>query len=291
MSEERKGELMVVLLSLLESSFPVLSIIVIEKIGALFSYAIVIAIAGAVLLALLAHRRALPSLFQPAAQRDLLLTAFFITLLFALMFLGLRYTTAGNAAVIIFLQLCFAYLYFNVLGPERLTPLHSAGALLMGLGALVMLWPESLRFNPGDLLILAAAAVAPLANLYQKRARKHVGSLTILTYRNLIALPVIVALAWSFEPLPRLSEVSTVLPQLLAIALLVYVAAKLLWVEALHRISITKISALTALLPLFTLVLAYAVLDEVPSHRQLLGILPILVGGYWITRPSAASAS
>ena len=287
MTREREGELFVLLLCVLESWFPILSIIAIALVGALHSYAIIIAIATIALLALLFREGNAASLFNPDAQKDLLLTSLFITLLFLLVFLGLQYTTAGNMAVIIFLQLAFSYLYFNLLGSERLMPLHTMGALLMGIGALLMLFPQNFRLNAGDLLILAAAAVAPVANLYQKRARAHVSSMTILTYRNLVALPVLCALAWWFEPLPRLQDFWQALPYLGAVALLVYVAAKILWVEALHRISITKMSAMLAMMPLFTMMFAYPVLGEVPTIRQIAGLVPILLGGYFITRPTA----
>ena len=287
MTREREGELFMLLLCILESCFPILSIIAIPLVGALYAYAIVIAVATVLLLLLLLRKGGLATLFTPAAQKDLLLTSFFITSLFLLVFLGLKYTTAGNMAVIIFLQLAFSYLYFNVFGSERLTPLHTIGAVIMSFGAILMLFPESFRLNAGDLMILAAAAIAPLANLYQKRARVHVGSMAILTYRNLVALPLLCLIAYSFEPLPGSDALIEALPYLLAIALLVYVAAKILWIEALHRISITKMSAMLALMPLFTLIFAYFVLDEVPTLRQMAGILPILLGGYLITRPEA----
>ena len=287
MTREREGELYVILLCLLESWFPILSLFAIPLVGALHAYTAIVAIATVILLLLVLQRRLTATLFLPAAQRDLLLTSFYITLLFVLVFLGLQYTTAGNMAVIIFLQLLFAYLYFNVFGSQRLTPQHSWGALLMGIGALVMLVPEHFDLNRGDLLILAAAAIAPVANRYQQRARLYVPSVTILTYRNLVALPFLALAAWAFEPLPARGAVLEALPYLFAVALLVYVAAKLLWVEALHRISITKMSALAAVMPLFTLLFAYLVLKEVPTLRQLGGIVPILLGGYLITRPVA----
>ena len=39
---------------------------------------------------------------NPKAYRDLLLTSFWITTMFVLVFLGIQYTTAGNMSVIIF---------------------------------------------------------------------------------------------------------------------------------------------------------------------------------------------
>jgi drug/metabolite transporter (DMT)-like permease len=38
---------------------------------------------------------------------------------------------------------------------------------------------------------------------------------------------------------------------------------------------------------MLTLFFAYLYLDEVPQLRQILGIIPVLVGGYMLTRPLA----
>ena len=289
MQEERKGEIYMLLLSLIESWFPILSLFSIPLIGAIYSYTFAIVIATVIFLSLLVYQKKVPELFQKNALKDLLLTTLFINLLFVLVFIGLQYTTAGNMAVIIFLQLLFAYLYFNLFGSDTLSPMHTAGAAVMGLGALTVLVPDDLSFNRGDLIILIAAAIAPFANLYQKRARSYVSSETILAFRNVVALPVIFALAYLFEPVPTAENLIKAAPYLLVIGFLVFGLAKVLWIEALHRISITKVSAMLALPPIFTLIFAYFTLDEVPGIRQVLGIIPILIGGYLITRPAKAT--
>ena len=289
MQEERKGEIYMLLLSLIESWFPILSLFSIPLIGAIYSYTFAIVIATVIFLSLLVYQKKVPELFQKNALKDLLLTTLFINLLFVLIFIGLQYTTAGNMAVIIFLQLLFAYLYFNLFGSDTLSPMHTAGAAVMGVGALTVLVPDDLSFNRGDLIILIAAAIAPFANLYQKRARSYVSSETILAFRNVVALPVIFALAYLFEPVPTAENLIKATPYLLIIGFLVFGLAKVLWIEALHRISITKVSAMLALPPIFTLIFAYFTLDEVPGIRQVLGIIPILIGGYLITRPAKAA--
>ncbi|MGB6019675.1 MAG: DMT family transporter [Sulfurimonadaceae bacterium] len=285
MQEERKGEIYMLLLSIIESWFPILSLFSIPLIGAMYSFAFSITISTIIFLALVIYKKKIPELFQKDARKDLLLTAFFINLLFLLIFIGLQYTTAGNMAVIIFLQLLFAYLYFNVFGDDKLSPMHTVGAVIMGIGALTVLVPDDLGFNKGDLIILIAAAIAPFANLYQKRARNYVSSESILAFRNVIALPVLFLIAYISESLPTMDNLVKATPYILAIGILVFGLAKVLWIEALHRISITKMSAMLALPPIFTLVFAYYTLNEVPELRQILGIIPILIGGYLITKP------
>jgi len=163
--------------------------------------------------------------------------------------------------------------------------LHLWGAFIMGVGALIILIPDELTFNKGDLLILVAAAIAPIANLYQKRAREFCSSETILGFRTFVGLPFIALMAWAFEPAVGYDAFASALPSLLFIGILIYVVSKIMWIEALHRTSITKISAMLGLVPMMTLIFAYFYLHEVPELRQVLGIVPIVVGGYLITKP------
>jgi drug/metabolite transporter (DMT)-like permease len=285
MTKEREGEILMVGLSILESWFPIFSIVAISYIGALHTYTYSLLIALLFFIMIMFKRDRFKELKNKAAYKDLLLTSFWITSLFALVFIGMRYTTAGNMAVIIFLQLLFSYLYFNLFGKEKMHALHLWGALIMGVGALIILIPDELTFNKGDLLILVAAAIAPLANLYQKRAREFCSSETILGFRTLTGLPFIALLAWTFEPPVAYNAFVSALPSLLFIGILIYVVSKIMWIEALHRTSITKLSAMLGLVPMMTLIFAYFYLHEVPELRQVLGIIPILAGGYLLTKP------
>ncbi|WP_321778796.1 DMT family transporter [Sulfurimonas sp.] len=191
----------------------------------------------------------------------------------------MQYTSAGNMAVLIFLQLLFSYLYFNILGKEKMNSLHLVGAL-------VILLPDELSFNKGDLLILVGAMIAPFANFYQKRARKFCSAETILGFRTVIGLPFIAFLAIYFEPSISYENFILALPYLLFIGIVIYVVSKIMWIEALHRISITKVSAMMGLVPMMTLFFAYIYLNEVPQMQQIIGILPIIIGGYLLTKPS-----
>lgn len=285
MTKEREGELLMLGLSILESWFPILSIVAMSYVGALHTYMYSLVIAFFFYVAIMYKRKRFSELKNKAAYKDLLLTTFWITAIFTLIFIGMRYTTAGNMAVIVFLQVLFSYLYFNVLGKEKMTKLHLMGAVIMGIGALIILFPKDFMFNKGDWLILVSAAMAPIVNLYQKRARVYCSAETILGFRTVVGFPIVALLAYILEPSVTYEAFLSALPYLFLIAAGVYVAAKIMWIEALNRMSITKLSAMLALMPVFTLFFAYIYLDEVPEFRQLLGIVPVLVGGYLITKP------
>jgi len=289
MTREREGELLSVGMNILESWFPILSIVAMSYVGALHTYMYSLMIAFFFYMAIMYKRDRFSELKNKAAYKDLLMTTFLITTIFTLIFIGMRYTTAGNMAVIVFLQVLFAYFYFNVLGKEKMDTVHLVGAFIMTIGALIILIPSDLNFNKGDLLILLASAIAPFVNLYQKRAREYCSAETILGFRTVVGFPFVAALAYFLEPAVSYDNFMLALPYIFLIATLIYVISKIMWIEALNRISITKLSAMLALLPVFTLFFAYLYLGEVPDFRQMLGIVPVLVGGYLITKPIKAT--
>lgn len=288
MTASKRGELYAFLLSILESFFPIFTLFILQAIGPLFAYTLTIMVATIAFSILITLQGNWSEFRNKAAYKDLLLTTFYITLLFLLVIIGLQYTTAGNMAVIITLQLFFSYLYFNVFGDETLGLMQTIGAFLMGFGAIIILFPENFSPNWGDLLILLAAIISPVANVYQKRARTYVSSKTILAFRNIAALPFLLLFALYFEGAPSLSEISSIWWFILLNGLLVFTLSKILWIESLHLISITKLSALISFMPLFTLIFAFLLLGEVPTARQMIGIIPVVVGSYFITRVAKA---
>ena len=285
MMKEREGELLMLGLTILESWFPILSIVAMSYVGALHTYMYSLIIALFFYLLIMYKRKRFAELKNKAAYKDLFLTTFWITFIFTFIFIGMRYTTAGNMAVIVFLQVLFSYLYFNVFGNEKMETIHLSGAVIMGVGALLILFPEDFAFNKGDWLILISAAAAPIVNLYQKRARSYCSAETILGFRTVVGLPFVALLAYFSEPSVSYEDFMSALPYIFLIAIGIYVASKIMWIEALNRMSITKLSAMLALLPMMTLFFAYIYLDEVPEFRQIMGIIPVLVGGYLITKP------
>ncbi len=288
MNNERRGIVYAWIFAMLEGLFPIFSVFILRQVGALYAYLFSIIVAMVLFLGYLAFKHKLHELFERAALFDLLMTALLINLMFVLIFLGLRYTTAGNMSVIIIMQLLFAYLYFNVLGSERLGLLPTIGAFLMGIGGVIVVVPEHFSVNRGDLLVLAAAAVAPIANVYQKRARTYVSAETILAFRNTVAIPILLLLAWFFEKPLSQTLLIDALPWILLNGVLVFTLAKILWIEALRFTSITKLSAMVSLIPVFTLLFAWVILGEVPTPRQLAGIVPVIVGSVLIGQKGQA---
>ena len=101
----------------------------------------------------------------------------------------------------------------------------------------------------------------------------------------MIALPIIAFFAWLVEPEVSYQNISDAFVFVFLIGFFILGLSKIFWMEALYRISITKISAMIALVPMLTLLFAYLYLGEVPEFRQVFGIIPVLVGRYLLTNP------
>ena len=283
-SNQRRGEGFALGLTVIEAWFPIFAAFSVAALGGLHAYFYSLLVAVLFLTIWFLFKKRWPELKKKHAYKYLLLTSFFITALFSLTFMALQYTTATNVAIILFLQILFGFLFLHHNKHERLNIRQSLGAGLMTLGALFILFPGTLVVNVGDALVLGAAMIAPIANFYQKKARAMVASETILLLRSLIALPFIYLLATLFEETPTMALIYDNAIWLLLTGFMVFFIAKILWIEAIYLLPITKVNALFAFAPLLTMGLAYFLLNEVPSFYQVLGVLPVLAGGYLITQ-------
>jgi len=282
LTTSQKGEIYALTLTVIEAWFPIFAFFTATALGGLHAYFYSLALSVVFLAVWWWIRKKQYEIKITAAYKDL--TSFFITVLFVLTFIGLQYTSVNNVAILLFLQILFSYLFLSYKPEERLTIKQTFGALLMTIGALLILFPEEFKLQLGDALVLMAAMIAPIANLYQKRARARVSSETILLVRSAIALPFLYILAITFEPSVSWSQLQSQWLWLLLTAFLAFFIGKILWVEAIHLLPITKVNALFAFAPLMTMILSYLFLNEVPTAEQVFGIVPILVGSYLITR-------
>lgn len=217
---------------------------------------------------------------QPA-WRDVLLTGLIIgTAFYALTFIGLRTTTAGNAALLNLVEILTSYLIISVwLGHEHVGRQQWIGSLALGLGAALILAPKvRLVWSSGELFILLAVTIVPFGNIAAKRARMLVSSSWLMLVRSTFGAVSLTALAWFYEgPLPVLAAHQNWWLILINGSVLLGLS-KILWMESIHRIAITKSLSLTAIVAPLTLLFAFLILREPVSWIQLIALVPMLYG-------------
>jgi len=214
-----------------------------------------------------------------SSLRDILWATLFLGILYyGLVFFGLRYTSAGNASLIAATEVCFSFIFFHVWRKDFISPKHILGAIFMLIGVFIVLYPNTTKLHLGDLLILMATIIAPFGNYFQQRARERVSSEMILFVRSAISTPIVLILACLLREKFSIADLKTSAALILINGLLLMGFSKILWVEGIHRISVTKSNALASIAPPLTLLFAWLILHNIPTLFQLLSIVPILFG-------------
>jgi len=213
------------------------------------------------------------------ALKNIFWATFFIGVLFyVLYYFGLRYTSAGNASIIALTETFFSYLLFHVWQKNYIPAQHIIGSALMVVGAFIVLYPNASHFQLGDILILGAAFIAPFGNFFQQRARKIVSSESIMFVRSLISTIVIFLLAYMSKASFSYYNFKNSFIFILINGVFMFGFSKILWIEGIHRISVTKSNALSGLSPLITLLFAWIFLRNLPTVWQLFSFIPMFLG-------------
>jgi len=285
LSNARKGECLVLVEKLLWSSFPIVVLISLSTILPLVSAGLTMLIASfffAVVMTLTGRWYELKN--RLALKPLLLATLLNGVIFFPVLFWGQSKTSAGNAAIVLQMEIFFSVVLLRLFNKEHLEPLTVLGAACMFVGAIVVLLPGFKQFRLGDIIILTATMIPPVGNWFLKQARQHISSPSIMFVRSGIGGGVALLLALCLQQAPSYADIASALPYLLFNGLVLMGLTKIFWVEAIALIPIGKATALSALSPFFTLVYAYYFLGEVPTVFQLAGLLPITAGLFLLVR-------
>jgi drug/metabolite transporter (DMT)-like permease len=283
---EQRAYVYVIAQALLWSFAPIIGILTIKVIPPILALSLMTGIALLFFTSIAWYRGTLAKIRLDQGFFEAVVAAVLLATTFSLIFLGLQYTTAGNAGIISRAEFFFSLIFFNLIRREPLTSRDLLGGFLMISGAAIVFLPDVLinaSINKGDALILLANVVAPFINFFQRKARETTKSEIVLLVRTLVGFPVMLALAFYLGESTTAGAIFSVLPLLVFGGVLVFGFSKILWVEAIHRVSITKGNALASVAPVATLAFAYIILNEVPTMVQLLSLIPLFAGAYFLT--------
>jgi drug/metabolite transporter (DMT)-like permease len=208
-------------------------------------------------------------------------------LYYILVFIGTQKSSAGNASIILLLEVLFAILILKGKKGERISTRELCGAFLMVIAAAIVGFPEKWVFNSGDILIGLAGIPAVFANICSKQARLHISAVTIMFVRTIIVSLLFWLTTLLFSSMPSLDATFRSLPALFINGFFVIGISRILWIEAINLMPISKANALSSAAPFFTLLAAYFLLGEEPTIRQLTAIVPMVIGLNLLIRTSA----
>lgn len=279
LTETRKGEIYVISNYFLGAFFPIVSILTFSTITPLYSYGLSVLISTVFFAIIVTIKKKWSDFKKYEAVKYSLASALILSITFyILIFIGLRHTTAGNAGIVLLMEIFFSYVIFGVFMKETYKPHQIIGAFTMIIGAVVILFPGEIKINTGDILILIATMIAPFGNYFQQKARKLISAPYLLFVRDLTATLVIIPLSYLVEGKISINQIGTSLLFIIINGLLLLGAAKIFWIEAIHRISVAKATSFGPITPAITLTFAYLILNEIPTFWQLAGLIPIALG-------------
>jgi len=251
-------------------------------------------LAGILVLAISAFRRDAP----PLSRRDVIVFAV-LGLANNALYLGLGYTglksvSAGLGGLIVSANPVFTAALAALFLGERPTWRKVAGLLLGIAGVALIVWH---RMSVGSdslhgILFTLASLASIVAGTILFKLLSPKGSLWVGNgVQNLAAGIVLVPFAYAFADV---GEVVLSARLAAAFAFLVLggsILAYLLWFNLLKVCGATAASAYHFLMPPLAMLFAFLVLGEHVAFRDLLGVIPVALGIYVVTRPAAASPS
>jgi len=207
------------------------------------------------------------------------------TLLYAVQFVALLYTTATNSSILINTCVIFIALMSLFMG-ERLTRLKILGIIISFIGV-VMIVSNGYSFSfftsdtlIGDLLMLFDGFLWAVYTIIGKSLLEKYSSDVLTAYAFI---------AGSFLLLPFAIYEGIVNPftfslltwiSLLYLALLCSVVAYVIWYSALKTMETTRVAVFVYIVPLFTAVMAYFVLNEKIGVFTAIGGFLTMLGVY-----------
>jgi drug/metabolite transporter (DMT)-like permease len=206
-----------------------------------------------------------------------------------LLYLGLRYSTAVNSSLIQGFSPLITAMIAGWLIQEPVSPRQKVGAVLglFGVAGLISQGSLSfllhLRFNPGDLILLAAAIAWSFYSVFGRRVMRDRSPVAATALSTALALPVLaVASLFELQHIPLNLRLETI-AAIVHICLIPTIVGFWSWNRAVAALGAGGAMVFYNTLPLYGVIMGAVFLNEpFTSVHVVFGGL-ILVGGLWGT--------
>jgi drug/metabolite transporter (DMT)-like permease len=217
---------------------------------------------------------------------------------FGLIYVGLEYTLTSRAYVFLYTAPFFVALeaHFFLEG-DRLNIWKVAGLFLAFSGVVILFGVDLGSFSfstlPGDLMIIAAAALWATTTVYIKKHLAHRTSpMQILYYQLLFSAPLLFAMSFAFED-PIVSGFSlvtafSVFYQCIIVAFLSYIA----WFELIRRYPVSLLHAFSFFTPILGVFLSgILIMNEFISPVLVAALILVSLGMFLVNHRPATKSS
>lgn len=194
-------------------------------------------------------------------------TFFWISADLASMF-GLKLSSSVNFSLISRMQVFITYLLAAVFFNEVFKKNKTLSIILSFVGGIFVVYNfnSSLKFNVGDLLFLWFTIAISLSGLLRQSITKNVSPLKMTHFMYLVSSVVLGLLVLLFDPLKKID-----IPFFILINSVLAFTGFYFVNLAISIGGATFFSVVSSLLPLFTAVFAFFILQTVPALNQIIG--------------------
>jgi len=291
LSQEQEGEIIIFGKAVLWSLFPIMTTLTYSSLSPLASLSWTTVFAALFFGIILTIRKKWGEIKNISAMKDIAMAALLIGICYyGFMFWGIQKSSPGNVSIIALSEIFFSFLFFNMWKKEYFDRKHILGAIFVIAGAIIVLLPQELALGKGDSLILIATMFAPFGNFFQKRARKKVSTEMIMFLRSLFIIPFFFGASYLLGEMASAETLKTSLWFLIINGMVLMGIAKILLIEGIHRISVTKAISMSSISPLFTMIFSYFILKDMPTTWQLLSFIPMFIGVMLLTLKKSKQA-
>lgn len=200
---------------------------------------------------------------------------------FALMFVGLKMSTASSAAVVLQLGMPMTTLLSVLMLGEKIRWRRGLGIALTFAGAMTVMWdPHGFSISTGLMFVAAAAFMGSMGAVLMKQM-EGVKPLTYQAWVGWTSVWPLAALSFWLEPGAPAKAVAAGWPFWGAVifsALIVSLVAHTVYYWLIQRYEANLISALTLMTPLATIGLGVAVMGDPFGPRMIIGSAVALTG-------------
>lgn len=227
---------------------------------------------------------------QPLFHRDIrLFHGCIVGLLFGLefvcLYLGLLYTDAARAVILVNLSPFVVAVGAHLFLGERLGPTKIAGFVLAFAGAYLVFQGKPRAWNTsmllGDVLEIGAAILWGATTLYIKKyLAGKVHPIHTFLYQLVFSVPVIFVCACFLEQKWILAVNWAAVGALLYSAVIVAFISYLAWFKLIHTYPVSELAVFTFLSPVFGVALSGIILGEQLTAGLLLGLAFVSAGIY-----------
>lgn len=207
------------------------------------------------------------------------------TLYQLLFIMGIRYTTAANAALMLGTIPIWISILSHFFFDEKMNRFKTIGVFIAFTGLVIMVLngKASVEINDlsllGDLLILLSAATFGLFTLLSKEYLKKYDNLSLTTFMMIVGGITIVAVGLPYIPDVPYHEISNgAIWGVLYSGLLSIALSYIIWNYGLQKVGAVRTAAYQNLVPVIGVLLGVILLNEVMNAIQITGAVAVVTG-------------